>query len=111
MSQAALRSFTSDLMISSVELSHEKPGLLNSYSLPTSVPPRFPEADQTELDRQFPADWDTSDCHPLASMFTDWCGEDQVWVLSLGSSAAEGLKKPREPLGHPGEPRSNPARA
>lgn len=89
-----------------MELSHEKPGLLNSYSPYLSVP-RFSEADQTELDRQFPADWDTSDCRPLASMFTNWCGEDEsmVWVLSLVSTnAAEGLKKPREPLGHPGEP-------
>lgn len=36
MSQAALRSFTCNL-ISSMKLNHEKLGLLNSYSLPTLV--------------------------------------------------------------------------
>ena len=36
LSQAALRSFTSNLMSSSMKLNHEKPGLLN-YSLPTSL--------------------------------------------------------------------------
>lgn len=107
MSQAALRSFTSDLMISSMELSHEKPGLLDSYSLPTSV-------SQDSL-KQIRQSWTGS--FPLIGtpltathlLPCSWAGVGKirlwVWVLSLVSiNAAEGLKKPREPLGHPGEP-------
>lgn len=100
-------------MISSVELSHEKPGLLNSYSLPTSVP-------QDSL-KQIRQSWTGSFLligTPLTATHLLPCSRTGVgkirvwvWVLSLVSSAAEGLKKPREPLGHPGEPRSNPARA
>lgn len=48
MSQAALRSLTSNLMISSMKLNHEKRGFLKSYSLPTSGSEGFSEADQTE---------------------------------------------------------------
>lgn len=65
-------------MISSMKLNHEKLGLLNSYSVPTLVSQdSLRLTRQSQPARQFPDDWDSSDCHLLASMFTDWCGEEK----------------------------------